>query len=277
MMEDPDVLVDLHELNSNGSDKFSVFWKQCEAFLQECTAVHERRHDTATYLARALSVRDLVEQVSKKCPPGTPIPSLQWVRLQFYPKKPRTKADGLYRKRLPIKMMVQKRQFRKYHIDEHYCAAIFRYLREYALKLRDDCLFICIDDKHRLKVGEPGFPVAVAERGRRVIVSLNEEFQVGDHEFTRFSIIPSVIFHIDIPDSIEGSWYDGQVCVTLKEAAFQPSPALRHATELSLWLTARIGHQSVMFLYTDGGSDHRLTFVSTELSLIALFLNQSRS
>ena len=42
MMEDPDVLVDLRELNSNGSDKFSVFWKQCEAFLQECTAVHER-------------------------------------------------------------------------------------------------------------------------------------------------------------------------------------------------------------------------------------------
>ena len=76
MMEDPDILVDIRELNSNGSDKFSVFWKQCEAFLQECTAVHERRHDTATYLARAL---DLVEQVSKKCPPGTPIPSLQWV------------------------------------------------------------------------------------------------------------------------------------------------------------------------------------------------------
>ena len=122
------------------------------------------------------------------------------------PKKPRTKAAGLYRKRLPIKMMVQKRQFRKSHIDEHYCAAIFHYLREYALKLRDDCLFICLDDKHRLKVGEPGFPVAAAERGRRVIVSLNEEFQVGDHDFTRFSIIPIVIFHIDIPDSIEGSW-----------------------------------------------------------------------
>ena len=63
------------------------------------------------------------------------------------------------------------------------------------------------------------------------------------------------------------------MCVTLKEAAFQPSSALRHATELSLWLTARIGLQSVMFLYTDGGPDHRLTFVSTQLSLIALFLN----
>ena len=30
-------------------------------------------------------------------------------------------------------MMVQKRQFRKSHVDEHYCAAIFRYLIPYTL------------------------------------------------------------------------------------------------------------------------------------------------
>lgn len=273
LMEDPDILVDLRELNTNGSDQYSVFWKHCESFLQECTTVHERRHDNATYLARAISVRDLVEQVSKICPLGTPIPSLQWVRLQFYPKNPRAKTAALYRKRLAVKMMVQKRQFRKSHVDEHYCAAIFRYLREYALKFRNESFFVCLDDKHRLKVGEPGFPVAAAERGRRVIVSLQEQFQVGDHDFTRFSIIPSVIFHIDIPDTIDGSWYDGQVCVLLKEAVFQPSSATRHATELGSWLTTRAGNRSILFLYTDGGPDHRLTFVSTQLSLIALFLN----
>jgi hypothetical protein len=132
-MEDPDILIDLRALNSNQSDKNGVFWKKCEAYLQECTAVHERRHDNATYLARAISVRDLVEQVNKVCPEGTPIPSEQWVRLQLYPRNPRTKTAELYRKRLPVKMMVQKRQFRKSHIDEHYCAALFRYLREYAL------------------------------------------------------------------------------------------------------------------------------------------------
>ena len=273
LMEDPDILVDLREVNSNRSDKYSVFWKQCESFLQECTAVHERRHDTATYLARALSVRDLTEQVSNKCPTGTPVPSLQWVRLQFFPKNPRTKTAALYHKRLPVKMMVQKRQFRKSHIDEHYCAAIFRYLREYALRFRDASLLICLDDKHRLKVGEPGYPVAAAERGRRVIVSLREVFEVADHDFTRFSIIPSVIFRIDIPDSIDGSWYSGQVRVLLKDAAFQPSSAIRHATELNSWLCTRIGDRSILFLYTDGGPDHRLTYVSTQLSLIALFLN----
>ena len=45
---------------------------------------------------------------------------------------------------------------------------------------------VCIDDKHRLKVGEPWFPVAAAERGRKVIVRAGTTFEVGDHDFTKF-------------------------------------------------------------------------------------------
>lgn len=168
--------------------------------------------------------------------------------------------------------MVQKRQFRKSHMDEHYCAAIFRYLREYALQFRSESLLICLNDKHRIKCDKPGFPVAAAERGRRVIVSLNEKFQVGDHNFTRFSIIPSVMFRVDsyIPDTIEGSWYSGQVCITFKKGEFQPSSPMRHGAELSSWLTTQLGSKSILFLYTDGRPDHLLTYVSTQLSLISL-------
>ena len=31
--------------------------------------------------------------------------------------------------------------------------------------------------------------------------------------------------------------------------------------------------QHALFIYSDGGPDHRLTYVSVQLSLIALFLN----
>ena len=34
-------------------------------------------------MAKAISVRDLINQVSQLCPPGTPIPSELWVRLNF--------------------------------------------------------------------------------------------------------------------------------------------------------------------------------------------------
>ena len=78
---------------------------------------------------------------------------------------------------------------------------------KYALKFRSESLLICLDDKHRIKCGEPGFPVAAAERGWRVIVSLNEEFQVGDHDFTRFSIIHVSCFILiyQIPSKVLGT------------------------------------------------------------------------
>lgn len=47
-MEDPDIVIDLRELNSNGSDRFSVFWEKCAQYLSSCTSVHERRHGTVT-------------------------------------------------------------------------------------------------------------------------------------------------------------------------------------------------------------------------------------
>ena len=80
--------------------------------------------------------------------------------------------------------MVQQRQWRKEHIDAHYGACIFRYLRECALLFRGHCMFDCVDDKHRVKVGEPSCPVAAAERGRQVVVRSGTSFQVADHDFT---------------------------------------------------------------------------------------------
>ena len=79
------------------------------------------------------------------------------------------------------------------------------------------------DNKHRLKVGEPGFPVAAAERRRKVIVCAGTTFEVGDHVFTNFSITPSVSLIVDIPDDIQDSWYRGQVLVGFKDAAFEAS------------------------------------------------------
>ena len=60
---------------------------------------------------------------------------------------------------------------------------------------RESSVFFC---KHRVKAGEPNYPVAAAERGRRVLVCQNEMFDVGDHDFTKFSLITSVTLSVDI-------------------------------------------------------------------------------
>ena len=74
-----------------------------------------------------------------------------------------------------------------------------------------------------------------------------------------FSIIPSVVFHLSIHDSFEGSWYTGKVVVGLKDAFFQASSALRHAAELHSLLLTRIWSKSI---YSDAGPDHSLTYIS---------------
>ena len=86
-MEDPDVVMDLRELLSGKASKFDVFWEECAKFLQEEVglAVDERRHSQVTHIACALSVRDLQEQVTSRCPANTPIPSRSWLSLQFWP------------------------------------------------------------------------------------------------------------------------------------------------------------------------------------------------
>jgi hypothetical protein len=120
----------------------------------------------------------------------------------------------------------------KQHVDSHYAACIFRYQREFAVKLRNSAMFACVDDKHRVKIGEPTCPVTATERGRQVIVNSSTSFQVADHDFTRFSMIPSVTLLVNIPESVSGSWYDGSVCVTYKDGAFEPSSPICHAEEL---------------------------------------------
>ena len=167
--------------------------------------------------------------------------------------------------------MVQQRQWRKQHEDSHYAACLFRYEREYALLVRDHAIFVCIDDKHRIKVGEPDAPVSSAERGRHVIVHSGTSLQSSDHDFTTFSIIPSVILLCEIPSEISGSWYDGDVKVMFKEGAFEPSSPLRHSAELANTIFGQVITKPVLFIYSDGGPDHRVNYISVKIALIALF------
>ena len=173
-----------------------------------------------------------------------------------------------------IKYMVQTRQLRKEHEDSHYCAALFRYLREFCIKYKEFVCFICADDKHKIAIGE-GVATSTGVRNRPTMISRNTTLTACDHDFTKLSLTPSVIFFIDIPTNITESFYSGNVTVLYKDTLFQPSKALRHSTE---FLTA-IKNQylnkllpPILCLFTDGGGDHQCTFGSVQVALICLFL-----
>ena len=86
-MEDADLVVDLRESNKLHCNKFSVFWEKMKVYLDESTSVHERKHGTVTYMTKAISVRDLVQEAAEMRP-GHPVPTEQRVRLQFCPRNP---------------------------------------------------------------------------------------------------------------------------------------------------------------------------------------------
>ena len=71
-MEDSDVVLNLRALNSGQKMKYDTFWDEVQKFLREDVglAAEEQRHSEVTHLARAISLRDLLEQVFARCPPG---------------------------------------------------------------------------------------------------------------------------------------------------------------------------------------------------------------
>ena len=117
-----------------------------------------------------------------------------------------------------MKYMVQQRQLRAHHEDVHYASAAFRYFMEMAVRFREYRVFLSVDGKHKVNVGEPGTPLAAVERGRQVLVSMGQTFQVADHEFSKMTLTPSVVLDLEVPATIEGSFYGGKVHVALKDS-----------------------------------------------------------
>ncbi|CAB4000679.1 Hypothetical predicted protein [Paramuricea clavata] len=282
-LEDPDLICDLRVNNAGRPQEYIVFLEKCQQYIERQveTAVDDRRHDpttsdgdVVTHLATAMNTRHLYDSVVKDCGDGIPTPSIQWLRLQFWPRRCNSLSATRQKGTLRIKFMVQARQFRKSHVDVHYASSLFRYQKEFAVKFREYCSYISCDDKHTIKVGEPGFPVASAERGKQVLVDMNTKFQVGDHDFTKFKFIPSVHLDIAIPEDIQGSFYRGKVHVGLKDSCFESSSGLRHMTELRQIMEHSDTIKPMLLMHTDGGPDHRTTYLSVQIPLIAYFLDK---
>lgn len=155
-MEDSDLICDLRVNNTGQPEKYEKFLEECQNYIGSKleTAVDDRRHDAVTkdfdvvtHLANAFSVRDFYEQVVSKCPENTPIPSKEWLRLQFWPRNCHFKSAARYTGRLKVKFMIQSRQFRKSHEDMHYASALFRYEKEFCLRFKEHCNLLYVDDK----------------------------------------------------------------------------------------------------------------------------------
>ena len=213
--EDPDLAIDLQEMNEGRPEKYEVFWEALGSYLEEHMAAQERRHGDVGYMPVGISVPDLIKQVKEKLPEETPIPSEAWVRYQFWPKDPSSRSATQYTGRFNVLFHVQTRQIRHIHPDVHYCAALAKYLRSCLVKFKVHSFMLMEDDKHFINIGEPHCPLASVDRGRRVLVTSPESTRpmTLDHDFCCIPVTPTETLIPEIPSDPGDSLYQGQVHV----------------------------------------------------------------
>ena len=125
----------MRELNGNPqSTRFDVIWGELGQYLEDTTmAVDERQHSNIMHIPLAISVQHLRETISEhlqqKHSTLLPIPSLEWIRLQFWPSNPYATSALRYSGRFKVKYAVQIRQLRKEHPDARYVGNILKSLQ----------------------------------------------------------------------------------------------------------------------------------------------------
>ena len=229
----------------------------------------------------AISVSHLREVISSRLREKSieaPIPSVERIRLQFWPRNPYATTGLRHTGRFDVKFAVQCRQLRREHPDSKYVAVILRYAKEFAVKHSDVSLMISVDDKAIIPVGEPDCPISSGVRGHNrslVVGSSLQQLKALDHDFHLSGVVPSVAFFPNIPKDSRDSFYSGSVFVTLKDKVLQPSSALRYSVELHNIVQTKCEKEGstnhIALIISDGGPDHRLTYLSVKVAMIVLF------
>ncbi len=144
------------------------------------------------YMPVAISIRDLRESIIERLQTKysedfslISIPSEEWIRLQFWPKNIHAKTAMQYSGRFRISYKVQSRLLRKSYPDAHYCAALFRYTKLFAIKFRNFTCFISADDKHKVPIGEK-VETSTGVRNKATLAFLDAELTSCDHDLPNF-------------------------------------------------------------------------------------------
>ena len=128
-----DILCDLRE-NNGLVPKFDEFWDNVSTFIDDKTAVDNRRHcnstgdsDVVVSMAMATSLAEIYRQCVKIANDKDPPPNVltySWFLHRFWPTTKTLTNLTHYTGRFKVKRMVQARLLRKENVYSHYTNAI---------------------------------------------------------------------------------------------------------------------------------------------------------
>ena len=133
----------------------------------------------------------------------------------------------------------------------------------------------------------------------KIIARAFDELKCTDHDFHLASLITSVDLELTVPDLLHDSWHRGKVSITIRDAVFNSTNAWKHCSQLALRLIRQSAKKlnileptslktfflltreekqkimlfipSVLLISTDGGGDHKNTFVRNKAAYASLF------
>ena len=141
-------------------------------------------------------------------------------------------------------------------------------MNERAMAHRDTSTLFSIDAKCKVSVGELDFPIASVTRSKKVIIGINQSFEVGDHDFSKILIIPDTVFVQKIPknkeqddEGFQSSSFSGKAFYTFKNMVTQGSSALWGAVEMAENLKSQGISASRFYPISDRGGDRRVDYL----------------
>ena len=149
-------------------------------------------------------------------------PSEEWVRLQFSPINPYTNIAIKYTEHFETKYTVQRRQMRADHPDSKYAYIYYTYLKEFAVKFKNNTTLAYMDDKATVPIGEPLKAISMSVHGHnKLLGAVDGCIRAFDPDQKLSGLIPSVLQICDIPESTEHVFFSGVPFVTTKKKVFE--------------------------------------------------------
>jgi len=122
-----------------------LFFDECRRICQPSSTAEERRSSETVFASAVVSISSLVELATKnlydrdksgELKEMPPIPSEEWVRLQFSPNNHTVEKARYLTGVLGLVRAVQSRTLRKKHEDQHWVNAMNKYVYEWLIELK---------------------------------------------------------------------------------------------------------------------------------------------
>lgn len=248
-------ITEYEHLMANTSDKDLNVMLQLKKNIEKKNEGSLKKRVLLKYL-----IQESIHQSFRK-PLNYLIKYMNVLNMALLPRYPNTHNALRHRYPANVKIAAVSRSEMNPHIDEHYCLASVKMVREFTSTFANHSIIISQDDKAKIGLGIP-----VVSRTFQSLQSFNEPVTVSNHDFphgAKQKLVPSVYLIIN-PEDTNESLRQGQLSIYVRPEYFVRTSSMSHMRDL-IDITKNDNYtqifkcegflKSIWVLLVDGGPD----------------------